>query len=80
MDLGAIISSGLLAATGPTAIAYAIAALGLNLHFGYTGLLNFGHVAFMMVGAYGVAITVDAGGPLWLGVIMGIVAASCWRS
>jgi neutral amino acid transport system permease protein len=75
MDLGAVISSGLLAATGPTAIAYAIAAVGLNLHFGYTGLLNFGHVAFLMVGAYGVAITVDAGGPLWLGVIMSIVAA-----
>lgn len=75
MDLGAILSSGLLAATGPTAIAYAIAALGLNLHFGYTGLLNFGHVAFMMVGAYGVAITVDAGGPLWLGIVMGVVAA-----
>lgn len=76
MDLGAVLSSGLLAATGPTAIAYAIAAVGLNLHFGYTGLLNFGHVAFLMVGAYGVAITVDAGGPLWLGIIMSIVAAT----
>jgi len=30
--------------------------LGLNLHYGYTGLLNFGHVAFFAVGAYTAAI------------------------
>ena len=32
---------------------YALAAIGLNVHFGYTGLLNFGQVAFVAVGAYG---------------------------
>jgi branched-chain amino acid transport system permease protein len=31
---------------------YVVLALGLNLHFGYTGLLNFGHVAFFAAGAY----------------------------
>ena len=36
---------------------YALAAIGLNLHFGYTGLLNFGQVGFMAVGAYGLGIT-----------------------
>lgn len=35
---------------------YSILTLGLNLHFGYTGLLNFGHVAFFAVGAYTTAI------------------------
>jgi len=31
---------------------YAISAMGLNVHFGWTGLINFGHAAFMGVGAY----------------------------
>jgi branched-chain amino acid transport system permease protein len=63
-------------AVGPTAASYALLAVGLNLHFGYTGLLNFGQVGFMLVGAYGMAITVSVfGGPLWLGVIVGVLAA-----
>ena len=63
-------------AIGPTAAAYALLAVGLNMHFGYTGLLNFGQVGFMLVGAYGVAITVATfGGPLWLGVIVGVLGA-----
>ncbi len=63
-------------AIGPTAAAYALLAVGLNMHFGYTGLLNFGQVGFMLVGAYGVAITVATfGGPLWLGVLVGIAGA-----
>lgn len=36
--------------------AYAIALLGFNLLFGYSGLLSFGHAMFMGVGAYGTAI------------------------
>ena len=75
MDWGEILLDACLAAVGPVAAAYALAAIGLNLQFGYTGLLNFGHVAFMLVGAYGSAITVDKGGPLWLGVLVGIGAA-----
>ncbi len=63
-------------AIGPTAASYALLAVGLNLHFGYTGLLNFGQVAFMLVGAYGLAITVSVfGGPLWLGMLVGILLA-----
>jgi branched-chain amino acid transport system permease protein len=31
---------------------YAIALLGLNLLFGYTGLLSFGHALFIAIGAY----------------------------
>jgi branched-chain amino acid transport system permease protein len=60
---------------GPVTAAYAISASGLNLQFGYAGLLNFGHVVFMMIGAYGAALTVEAGGSLWLGVVVGIVGA-----
>jgi branched-chain amino acid transport system permease protein len=36
--------------------AYAIALLGFNLLFGYTGLLSFGHAMFLGCGAYGAAI------------------------
>jgi len=76
MDWGDILFDGVLAALGPAGAAYALSAMGLNLQFGYTGLLNFGHVAFMMAGAYGTAITVDAGGSLWLGVIVGIASGA----
>lgn len=76
MDWGSVFIDGILATIGPVTAAYAISAIGLNLQFGYAGLLNFGHVAFMLVGAYGMAITVDLGGPLWLGVIVGILIAA----
>lgn len=36
--------------------AYAIALLGFNLLFGYSGLLSFGHAMFLGIGAYGAAI------------------------
>jgi len=35
---------------------YAILVLGLDLQYGHTGLVNFGHVVFFAVGAYTVAI------------------------
>ncbi|MBM3696064.1 MAG: branched-chain amino acid ABC transporter permease [Actinobacteria bacterium] len=72
MDLVKILTDSLRAAIGVPAAAYALAATGLNVHFGYTGLLNFGQVAFMLVGAYGTAVTVNEGGPLWLGLLVGI--------
>ena len=76
MDWGQILVSGILAMVGPITAGYALSAIGLNLQFGYSGLLNFGHVAFMLVGAYGVGITVQAGGPLWLGIAVGVGAAA----
>jgi branched-chain amino acid transport system permease protein len=64
------------AAIGPTAAAYALLAIGLNLHFGFTGLLNFGQVGFMLVGGYGLAIPVAVyGRPLWVGFLTGITAS-----
>jgi branched-chain amino acid transport system permease protein len=38
------------------AFGYAIALLGFNLLFGYTGLLSFGHAFFVAIGAYGAAV------------------------
>lgn len=38
------------------ALIYGLLALGLNVQFGYTGLLNFGHVAFFAAGAFASAI------------------------
>lgn len=76
MDLTAILFSGLRSAFGPTAAAYALLAVGLNMHYGYTGLLNFGQVGFMLVGAYGVGITVvTLGLSMWLGIVFGMLAA-----
>lgn len=75
MDLVDVLLDSLRTALGPVAAGYALAAIGLNIHFGFTGLLNFGHVAFLMAGAYGAAITVDQGGSLWLGLLVGVMAA-----
>ena len=41
----------------------AIAVIGLNIHFGFTGLLNIGQAGFMLLGAYGFAISVWNGLP-----------------
>lgn len=38
------------------ALIYGLLALGLNVQYGYTGLLNFGHVAFFAAGAFTSAI------------------------
>lgn len=38
------------------ALIYGLLAVGLNLHYGYAGLLNFGHVAFFAAGAFASAL------------------------
>jgi len=76
MDWGAIIANALSASVGVEAVVYALAAVGLNIHFGYTGLLNFGQAAFLGVAAYGLAITVATFGlPFWLGILSGLTGA-----
>ncbi len=75
IDLGAAFIDGLRDAIAVPACVYALASVGLNIQFGYAGLLNFGHVASGLVGAYGAAITVDRGGSLWLGILIGVIAA-----
>jgi branched-chain amino acid transport system permease protein len=74
MDVTEILTFAIRSAIGPLAATYALATIGLNIHFGYTGLLNIGQVGFVMVGAYGVAITGGVlGGSLWLGVLVALV-------
>ncbi|MGH3505524.1 MAG: branched-chain amino acid ABC transporter permease [Nocardioidaceae bacterium] len=76
MDIVDILSNAVRGMLGPEAAIYALAAIGLNVHFGYTGLLNFGQVGFMLVGAYGVAVSVATfGWSLWAGVALGIGCA-----
>jgi neutral amino acid transport system permease protein len=61
---------------GFQAIFFALLAIGINVHFGYTGLLNFGQIAFAMLGGFGIAISVSQWGlNFWVGVAIGLVAA-----
>jgi neutral amino acid transport system permease protein len=71
----AIIALALQTAIGFQGASYALAASGLNLQFGYTGLSNFGHVGFLLVGAYGMGIASDQGWSIWVGLALGIGAA-----
>jgi neutral amino acid transport system permease protein len=76
MDWGNILENGLRAFIGLDTIIYALAAIGLNVHFGYTGLLNFGQAAFLAVAAYGLAISVSISGlPFGVGIIIGLLGA-----
>ena len=59
-------------ALAPTTAAFAIAAIGLNIHFGFTGLINMGQAAFLLLGAYGFAISLTSGLPLGLAVLIGM--------
>jgi branched-chain amino acid transport system permease protein len=42
-------------------MAYGVVLLGLNLLFGYTGLVSFGHAAFYGLGAYATAVLLERG-------------------
>lgn len=70
----------LAAAIEPETAAVAIAVIGLNIHFGFTGLLNFGQAGFMLLGAYGFAIALKEGVPLPLAVLAGLGAAAVFAA
>lgn len=55
---------------------YALFGLGLNLQWGFTGLINFGHVAFMAVGAYTTVLLSLQGVPLFIGALIGAALAA----
>ncbi|WP_243060229.1 branched-chain amino acid ABC transporter permease [Nocardioides sp. SR21] len=59
----------------PGTAAVAIAVIGLNIHFGFTGLLNMGQAGFMLLGAYGMGISVWHGLPFAVGILFGLGAA-----
>ena len=70
--LAVALKSGL----GFQAIFFALLAIGINVQFGYAGLLNFGQIAFALLGGFGIAISVSQWGlPFWVGVIVGLLAA-----
>jgi branched-chain amino acid transport system permease protein len=70
-------SGGFWAFVGVVAGIYTILALGLQVQFGFAGLLNFGQVAFMAIGAYTMAIlVVKEGWSTWLAAPLGVLAAS----
>lgn len=76
MDIIGALQVSLAQLVGPSAIFYALLAIGLNLHFGYAGLLNFGQIGFALLGGYGVGImTITYQQPLWLGIVVGLAAA-----
>src|SRR3954464_11108144 len=77
MDWHGIFSQALQQGLGPVAAVYCLAAIGLNVHFGYTGLLNFGQARFMAVAGSAVSSFVATWGlSFWLGSIVGLLAAA----
>ncbi len=55
---------------------YGLYATGFNLLFGYTGLLSFGHAAFIGAGAYGTGIALAQFGLGWApAILVGVVAS-----
>jgi neutral amino acid transport system permease protein len=76
MDWSLILSNTFRQMVGTDAMYFAIAALGLNVQFGYTGLLNFGQAGFMAAGGYGLGMTAWYFGiSLWWGIPIAIVYA-----
>ena len=55
---------------------FALFALGLNLQWGFTGLINFGHIAFMTLGAYTTVLLSLKGLPLLISAVAGAIVAA----
>lgn len=71
-----LLQSILQSALSPVTAAFVIAAIGLNIHFGFTGLMNIGQAGFMLVGGYGFVISVMAGLGVLPAVIISMLASS----
>jgi branched-chain amino acid transport system permease protein len=54
---------------------YAIFVLGLQVEVGDTGLINFGHVAFMAIGAYATGLMLTNGVSIWIAMPVAVIAA-----
>ncbi|MBX3099202.1 MAG: branched-chain amino acid ABC transporter permease [Salinibacterium sp.] len=77
MDWIQILSNSASSIISPATLAYALAALGLAVHFGFAGLLNMGIAGFMAIGAYGYAIGILTFGlPWWAAALLGLVASA----
>jgi ABC-type branched-subunit amino acid transport system permease subunit len=67
-----ILNSAVGEALAPGTAGVAIAVIGLNIHFGFTGLLNIGQAGFMLLGAYGMPVSITQGLPMALAVLIGL--------
>jgi ABC-type branched-subunit amino acid transport system permease subunit len=75
--MSTLLSGGFWAFVFVIAGIYTIFALGLQVQFGFAGLLNFGQVGFMAIGAYTMAIlVVKEQWSLWLAAPLAIAAAA----
>jgi branched-chain amino acid transport system permease protein len=54
----------------------ALAAVGLAIIFGMMGIINLAHGEFIMIGAYGTALSYHAGVPLIIAILLGGVATA----
>src|SRR5687768_9146871 len=71
-----ILNQSLRAGIAPETAAVAIAVIGLNIHFGFTGLLNMGQAGFMLLGAYGFAISIiELDANIFLAALIGLGCA-----
>jgi neutral amino acid transport system permease protein len=67
MNWSLIFFNSVYTAISAASAGYCLIAMGLNVHAGYTGLLNFGQAGFAAVGAYALAIPiVEFDWPWWL--------------
>lgn len=57
---------------------FVIAAVGLNLLVGFTGLISLGHAAFLAIGAYTHVILYTRGAPLLLTLVAGALTAGAF--
>ena len=57
---------------------FALFSLGLNLQWGFAGLVNFGHVAFMTVGAYTTVLLSLSGVPWFLAFLIAALLGLGW--
>lgn len=76
MDWGAILGNTAGTLFSPITFAFALAALGLAMHFGFAGLLNFGIAGYLAIGSYGYAISILTFGLPWWGAVIASLAAS----
>ncbi|MDD5333264.1 MAG: branched-chain amino acid ABC transporter permease [Rhodoferax sp.] len=65
-----------LLAVATVVLIYVLLAIGLNLQYGETGLINFGHVAFFALGAYTSALLALRGWPLPLSFLAAAAVAA----
>ncbi|MFD5600936.1 branched-chain amino acid ABC transporter permease [Leucobacter sp. NPDC058333] len=63
-------------ALSPVTAAFAVAAIGLNIHFGFTGLMNMGQAGFMLIGGYGFVIATMSGLGFLPAIIISVLASA----